>query len=284
MITDRGGALKAADRRADVPAVTGSGVRASERPAVNRRRPASLGVPATIHLSDVVLEELRHELEQASTIDDVEKCMRARLRLSGVHAVRGEWREAYQELRAAVELERAPDLRAEIVRLQRETDHARWVCMRDDLTETFNRRYLDRALTPSPGPRARPAASVALVDLDHFKAVNDTWGHGVGDLVLQQVAQLLCHDLPAGAFCARYGGEEFALVLPDVDLDAAVELCDGVRTRVEQHDWRRIADGLRVTVSVGVAPADGSPNQLQRADALLYEAKRSGRNRVASRR
>jgi len=167
------------------------------------------------------------------------------------------------------------------------------------LTDTFNRRFFDKALaelTARRGSQAQCDTCVALVDLDLFKQVNDTYGHPMGDRVLQQVVELLQVDLTPDAFCARYGGEEFVLVLPGSELAAAVALCERARSRIETHDWQQLADGMRVTVSIGVAPP-GTPaptplqpdlptdahQQLLRADSLLYAAKASGRNAVAFR-
>jgi len=180
-------------------------------------------------------------------------------------ATQGDWRRAYQHLRSALELAQAGNLR-------------------DPLTGGYNRRYLDQRL---PGLYAeRPGLAIALIDVDRFKHVNDTYGHLVGDRVLRRVAELLQEDLPPDGFCARYGGEEFVLVLPGVDAEAAVRLVEAARARVDRHPWPDLHDGLRVTISAGIAHDPGSApgsaeRQLRRADALLYTAKRAGRNKVA---
>ncbi len=128
---------------------------------------------------------------------------------------------------------------------------------------------------------------VALLDLDHFKRVNDTCSHAVGDEVLRAVAALL-QDTGApgaGSFAARLGGEEFLLVLPGVDAAAAGRHLERVRRAVAAHPWAPLTRGLPVTVSIGGAGtaevADRTPAQLLgRADARLYRAKRAGRDRV----
>jgi two-component system, cell cycle response regulator len=213
----------------------------------------------------------------------------------------GQWRQAYEHLRSAVELLRAErhdpvrvpeQLRREVDRLRQEHAEAREQSLRDSLTDSYNRRYLDQRLvgllTDQTG--VTDGLAVALVDLDWFKSVNDNHGHLLGDRVLQRVVELLCAELPDGAFCARYGGEEFALVLPGLDADAAVAVCEAARARVERHPWRELAAGLTVTVSAGVAHegAQGAvgtiEHQLRCADTLLYAAKQSGRNAVAYRR
>jgi two-component system cell cycle response regulator len=220
-------------------------------------------------------------------------------------ASRGQWRQAYQHLRSALDLvyadqDEAPQvpeqLRREVDRLRREHAEAREQSLRDSLTDSYNRRYLDQRLLGllTEHGACRHGLAIALIDLDWFKQVNDTFGHLLGDRVLQRVVELLQQGLPEGAFCARYGGEEFVLVLPRVDASTAVGVAESVRERVERHPWEKIAPGLRVTVSVGLAyepaadeaperPAVSAEQQLLRADSLLYTAKQSGRNAVAYR-
>jgi two-component system cell cycle response regulator len=215
-------------------------------------------------------------------------------------ASRGEWRQAYEHLRYAFELALADQtqpqvphqFRLEVARLRRENAEAREQCIRDALTASYNRRYLDERLlevVEQQGGRLTGGLAVALVDLDWFKRVNDTFGHLVGDRVLQQVVELLQVGLPEGGFCARYGGEEFVLMLPGVDGAAATALAEAARARIEQYPWSSITLGLQVTVSIGVAHqsrADAATNpeqQLRSADGLLYTAKQSGRNAVAYR-
>ncbi|MFD1150196.1 GGDEF domain-containing protein [Saccharothrix hoggarensis] len=220
-------------------------------------------------------------------------------------ASRGQWRQAYQHLRSAFDLVYADQddppqvpeqLRREVDRLRREHAEAREQSLRDSLTHSYNRRYLDQRLVGMVAERGgtAPGLAIALIDLDWFKQVNDTFGHLLGDRVLQRVVELLQEELPEGAFCARYGGEEFVLVLPGLDAGPAVEIAESARLRVERHAWASLAPGLRVTVSIGLAyepPAAESParppvgpeQQLLRADSLLYTAKQSGRNAVAYR-
>ncbi|MFC7341502.1 GGDEF domain-containing protein [Saccharopolyspora griseoalba] len=215
-------------------------------------------------------------------------------------ASRNQWRQAYHHLRSALDLmtsgESAPEpeqLRHEVNRLRRAHAEAREQSLRDSLTACYNRRYLDQRLEQLLAERssADGGLAVALVDLDWFKRVNDTHGHLLGDRVLQRVVDLLQEALPDGAFCARYGGEEFVLVLPDVLPNSAVQVCESARQRVEQFPWSQLVPGLGVTISIGVAHERGAcagrgsaEQQLISADALLYAAKRAGRNAVAFRK
>ncbi|SDN18647.1 GGDEF domain-containing protein [Allokutzneria albata] len=226
--------------------------------------------------------------------------------IAALFASRGQWRQAYHHLRSALDLlsseqiepPHVPEqLRNEVDRLRREHAEAREQSLRDSLTASYNRRYLDQRLVDLLTEQERTntgGLAVALVDLDWFKQVNDTYGHLIGDRVLQRVVELLQDGLPEGGFCARYGGEEFVLVLPDIDAQTAVAVCEAARARAERFSWQQLAAGLRVTVSIGLAhePAPeqgGAPlsvdpqAQLLRADSLLYVAKQSGRNAVAYR-
>jgi len=230
-------------------------------------------------------------------LDIAPACADARAALHTAAAERladqGRWEQAYGHLRAALQLlHRQPDPVDELDRLRREHAEAREQSRRDSLTAIYNRRYLDERLvallSDSTDPTFQAAGiSVALVDIDHFKQVNDGHGHPFGDRVLQRVVAVLGHDLPDGTFCARYGGEEFALVLPGHDLDAAVEVCEAARDRVARHPWSELALSLRVTVSIGVAHCVARPTDVDRlvgeADVLLYAAKQAGRNAVAFR-
>ncbi len=214
-------------------------------------------------------------------------------------ASRGQWQQAYRHLRSALDLRdaeetpRVPEqLRHEVDRLRREHARAREQSLRDSLTASYNRRYLDERLTELVS-KGSGGLGVGLVDLDWFKNVNDTFGHVLGDRVLQRVVELLQEALPLGAFCARYGGEEFVLVLPGVDAVTAVAVCEDARLRVERHPWHQMAQGLRITVSIGLgydslsgAPDSAPPaieQKILNADVLLYAAKQSGRNAVAYR-
>jgi diguanylate cyclase (GGDEF)-like protein len=149
---------------------------------------------------------------------------------------------------------------------------------RDWLTGLHNRRYLARALEDSS-----QAFSLAVLDLDHFKNVNDEHGHEAGDQVLVRVANLLLSVVRHSDVVARTGGEEFVLLMPRTDLAAAVRCCERALSAIRDAGWSDIAPGLRVTASVGIAGADeGTEFDViaSLADSRLYAAKRAGRDRV----
>lgn len=149
----------------------------------------------------------------------------------------------------------------------------------DALTGLANRRALIAALDDHLAGDA--PFCVALADIDHFKAINDTHGHGVGDDVLVRVGNGLRAAADGLGLLARHGGEEFAWLLPGLGLDAALARCDALRLAIADS-----VTALPVTISIGVAqrqPGDDKASLLQRADLALYAAKHAGRNRVAAR-
>jgi diguanylate cyclase (GGDEF)-like protein len=157
--------------------------------------------------------------------------------------------------------------------------------LRDPLTGLLNRRGLVERVAALASPKG-PLA-VVMVDIDHFKLINDNHGHAVGDAVLARIATLLRAHLRPEDILARFGGEEFTLLLAGLDREHAVEVCERLRQGVEQEDWSRIGDGLGVTLSVGLSMASLDAQMpldlaqlLEPADHALYRAKNGGRNRV----
>ncbi len=170
------------------------------------------------------------------------------------------------------------DLNDRLAELQR-------LALADPLTGLGNRRHLEQQLQiwMEHQNRYQWTFGLLFLDIDHFKTVNDRYGHDIGDDVLRMVAATLSHTVRAGDPVARYGGEEFVVVLPHADRVAVQESAERLRALIAQSrlvvDRRRVA----VTVSIGatlVEPEDTAASVLSRADTLLYTAKRTGRNRV----
>jgi len=155
----------------------------------------------------------------------------------------------------------------------------------DSLTGLGNRRLLDKRLADefSRAIRHDRPLAVALLDIDHFKRVNDRYSHAVGDATLKELARLLVATVRHTDLVARFGGEEFVLVLVETDAAAAQWACEKLRLAVATHDWKRVHSGLGLTVSVGYC-ADttvaGFERMLAIADRNLYVAKSKGRNCV----
>lgn len=176
----------------------------------------------------------------------------------------------------------------EIQELHGKLESSRKEALVDALTGLANRKRFDsvleantRAATDGPNP-----LSLLFLDVDHFKKFNDTYGHQVGDQVLKLLASILQKNIREGDLAARYGGEEFAVILPGAQLSEASQLAErirkivGARSLIERKSGNTLG---QVTVSVGVAQfiaGEPPPELIERADKALYEAKRSGRNRV----
>jgi len=167
-------------------------------------------------------------------------------------------------------------------------DRIRDMAMRDGLTGLYNRRAFDDQLRHALAREDRHKGRLGLVllDIDHFKKLNDTFGHPAGDAVLRHTAQVIERHLRRGDEAARFGGEEFAIILPDADEAGAHRLAERVRAAVEKSQLVFEGARLSVTVSLGAAvwPADGKDEEslIAAADRALYAAKQAGRNRVAS--
>lgn len=156
---------------------------------------------------------------------------------------------------------------------------------RDDLTGLCNRREFMRLLQQeiSRSQRSGTSFCVVLLDIDHFKLVNDRFGHAIGDRVLVAVAQIHRNSVRESDVCARYGGEEFTVLALSNDLDGVVAMIERLRRNVEQYDWSAIEPDLRLTVSAGIAKwreGESQTDLLRRADDAMYKAKDGGRNRV----
>jgi diguanylate cyclase (GGDEF)-like protein len=200
----------------------------------------------------------------------------------------GRIEQAFDVLNESVQVERRAF--AELSALQRgleratlEAKAAREQADRDWLTGLHNRRYLAREVTrhataPSGGP-----FSLAILDLDHFKDVNDRYGHHAGDQVLMRIAALLLGGVRGQDVVVRTGGEEFVLLMPDTDAAAAQAACERLRTTIREEPWDHIGADLAVTASFGVATANDAQDidsLTALADERLYQAKRTGRDRV----
>jgi diguanylate cyclase (GGDEF)-like protein len=151
----------------------------------------------------------------------------------------------------------------------------------DPLTGALNRRGIETEVPPDGATRM----SVAMIDVDHFKRVNDTLGHPTGDLVLQHVATAIASVLRTNDAVIRYGGEEFLVVLPEVGIHDALMVAERLRATIAAAPTAIPGGELHVTVSIGVA--ERQPDELRdaliaRADAALYQAKAAGRDRVVS--
>lgn len=259
-------------------------------------------------LAEILLAQARLDEAQAELAECVSWCDRRSLSgmrvaamevAARLHAARGDHQRAYdahrdyhsaevalrsQQNRAAA---RTREALFRTTEARRQAELFRMQARVDPLTEVYNRRFVDETLPmwlADIHDAATHTLSVVLIDLDHFKQVNDLYSHPVGDGVIRAVALHLTDSLaPASAdsFVARLGGEEFLVVHRSTGPQEIVEWVDRVRHELETRDWTDLAPGLQLTISAGVVIAHRGETQediLQRADRLLYAAKAAGRN------
>jgi diguanylate cyclase (GGDEF)-like protein len=198
------------------------------------------------------------------------------------------FKELEARVRAMLRIKRLQD---ELDLKNRELEDAnkrlRKLSITDGLTGLFNHRHVHELLRDEweRSLRGGEPVGVAMLDLDRFKSINDTYGHPTGDVVLYETARIIREAAREIDMVGRYGGEEFIAILPNTDEEAAATFAERVRTEVEAHVFRDESNEIRMTVSCGVASApregvDSPEGLLKQADEALYLAKTSGRNRV----
>ncbi|PIO49264.1 MAG: hypothetical protein CMR00_00900 [[Chlorobium] sp. 445] len=196
-----------------------------------------------------------------------------------------------QEMRAELQLanEALQFLDKQKTELMAELEHQRQAfeqqSREDGLTKLYNRRYIDTLLAQEfeRSKRFNHPFTIGIIDIDHFKNINDTFSHQVGDEVIRTIAQIFKNNLRAMDLVGRYGGEEFVIGLLETSLMRAVLVAEKLRRAVEEFNWIVVKPNLRVTVSIGLAENAKMANHekmISEADKKLYEAKRSGRNLV----
>jgi diguanylate cyclase len=185
---------------------------------------------------------------------------------------------------------RLADTTAEVGRLREHLELVRRDSMTDGLTNLANRKAFDEALERActEAEEANETLTLAVIDIDHFKSFNDTWGHQTGDQVIRYVASVIGRAARPPRIAARYGGEEFALIFPGEDAAAALVTLEEVREEISSRVLKRRStneDLGAVTISAGLAErivGETSAGVMERADGALYESKRGGRNRTST--
>ena len=184
--------------------------------------------------------------------------------------------------------ERTEELNTERAKLVEANEQLEMLSTTDQLTGLKNRRYMDETLAQEYERcvRYQHSLSLLLLDIDFFKKINDNYGHSCGDRCLQKVGAILKQNIRAGAdFAARYGGEEFCIVLPETDHQRALATADRIRREVEKVTVQEQDKVVTFTISIGLftllpGETDNIPTIIKKADAALYRAKETGRNRV----
>jgi diguanylate cyclase (GGDEF)-like protein len=199
-------------------------------------------------------------------------------------APRGAFDSSYRRV-----LEILANQAAATLSLIKDREQQRELAVRDGLTGLYNRRAFDELLDASianEDRREEGRMGLVILDLDHFKKLNDTFGHPAGDAALRSCARLLAQHLRKGDQAARFGGEEFVVILPGLHEDRAVQAAERLRVAVETHPLVFEGAKIPLAASFGVAvwPADGRDPEalLASADRALYTAKETGRNRVVA--
>lgn len=176
------------------------------------------------------------------------------------------------------------------LRLKGYHDKLKEMAMKDGLTGLYNHTLLMELFQKEVSKLERKYSSIcfAMIDIDYFKKINDTYGHIVGDMVLKEFSNILLHSVRIGDIVGRYGGEEFGIILPEIYYKDAYHLCERIRRNIENHKFDADDKIISITISVGVSfkgPIDSlTPIDMIRiADSALYDAKENGRNRVEMR-
>ncbi|MGJ8533125.1 MAG: GGDEF domain-containing protein [Alphaproteobacteria bacterium] len=225
------------------------------------------------------LSELSSELGAAKNAGAVKNVVHQLVKATAV--VRASHKEMEDKLRES---------QSQVAELKDNLEAARFENLTDELTGLGNRRLFDQTMSRKVQASSGIGTTFCLImlDIDHFKQFNDTWGHQTGDQVLRLVGMTIKNTISAPDIAARYGGEEFAVILPDTTLDEAIMQADLIREAIKDRKLLKRSTGEKlgnVTVSAGVAryeQDDTAVTLIERADAALYSAKRAGRNCVMS--
>jgi two-component system cell cycle response regulator len=243
-----------------------------------------------IHLGqpDEAIEHLMRAIEIAEQTRNIDAIVHAADYLSDAFERKGDFRQAldfhrrYHAAYVKMSAENA-QRRARLAEVRYESDKLRDLADKDPLTGLFNRRRFEAALAEFQA--AGHIYAVAMIDIDHFKKINDGFSHMVGDQVLREIGGLILSTVRGEDLAVRYGGEEFALLLKSASPVLGHDVCNRLRETIAAWGWDGIATGLSVTASIGLASSTEVPQPdklLQLADQRLYAAKAAGRNRVIS--
>jgi diguanylate cyclase len=230
---------------------------------------------------DSGLDDCVDRLQKARTLSEVQEIREALLKQAQGLQVRT--RQMVEDVRLAQT--QVDDANKKVESLKQQMEKVKQEIIIDPLTRTYNRRAYDEKIKQEImgfQRYSRPTA-LAIVDIDHFKNVNDTYGHRTGDGVLRILSGVMKKEIREIDVLARYGGEEFALILPHTSYEQALEVSERIRRKVEESRFTYKGKPFSVTISIGVGTLkaeDTLETYVERVDQALYRAKNSGRNRV----
>jgi diguanylate cyclase len=267
----------------------------------DRRQAASLSIAATPAspqdasreikvISEMMRSYIRESRNYSSYLNDTnEQLAKPIEQIELMSVVESLIKENKTLLDSSYELQlRLEESQSRINALTQDLDAVREESQQDALTELYGRRYFDDALPKciASAKENKQQLCLMLIDIDAFKHINDTSGHLAGDDIIKSIGALIAGSVRRSDVAARYGGDEFAIILPGASRGAAVRIAERIQSLLSIKKWRLNGGPETVTVSIGIASlaSTDSPKDLfERADASLYKAKASGKNRVAVR-
>ena len=240
----------------------------------------------------LVHQYMKSNEEYSGSLDAKAECLPSIEKPGQVLEVLGQLIEENNKMRSetAKLADNLEQSRSQMQEMQNELTRARKNEMRDPVTALGNRRWFDTSLKREmeKAEKSGDPLCLAMLDIDHFKQINDSFGHPVGDQVLKFFGSLLIKNFKGRDICARYGGEEFAIILPNTNLNQARTVAESLRRQFEKTQLQisRTKQPIgTVTVSIGISCQEkgDTPNSLlKRADTMLYTAKKTGRNRTVA--
>ncbi|WP_395944759.1 GGDEF domain-containing protein [Brevundimonas sp.] len=241
-------------------------------------------------VASAIAKAHKTQADYGETLADASQTMEATEDASTLKSLVGGLSSATKRVRreTAILEKRLESSNKEVARLREHLEQVRRDAMTDALTNLANRKAFDERLEQVCAARDHAPLTLAILDIDHFKRFNDTWGHQTGDQVLRYVSTILSRVCSGNRFVARFGGEEFAIIFPGENTGAVTAALENIREEVSSRSLRRRStnDDLgAVTISAGFAehlPGETASALLERADAALYASKRGGRNCVTS--
>lgn len=241
-------------------------------------------------VAEAITKAHKTQLDYGQTLAGASETLEAADQVTVLKDIVGDLSTATRRVRreTAILEKRLANSNQEVARLREHLDQVRRDAMTDALTNLANRKAFDEQLAAVCAVEAKTPLCLAVLDIDHFKRFNDTWGHQTGDQVLRYVSTVLSRICVGRRFAARFGGEEFAIIFPGESSGAVMSALESIRQEVSSRGLRRRStnDDLgAVTISAGFAErqaGESAASLLERADAALYASKRGGRNKVSS--